>query len=552
MNELKRSFEIYSIKLLWSILFGLIIPALATAQKDSTKRQSIDIISNYKPALKNISKVNLTPSPLSIDTTTPKLKYSIPSLNLFFSYQPISLKPLAFITDTSLQKGIRNYVKFGYGNFSTPFLQAAFSGGDGQKSIINLYAGYFSSKGKVLYQDVSKFNLKIAGSYFLTNSEVYGSVNYNLDKYNQYGYDHAVHTFPKDSIGRNFNDAGIHFGLKSTNNSENKISYNPELAIHLFSEHLLGNETNVAFSLPMKKIINEEISAELVVKEDITSYHPKSTLQSGDLKNNLFQINPVINYHTSRYNLHAGILPSFYNQKVAVLPDITASVQVQPNLFVRGGLQGDFIRNSFRSFSVINPYINSPTFLFNTKQVQLFGSVTTKIRHHMDVIGRVAFIRYSNMPLYVNDRNSGKGFDIINEEKMSDLNFFGEVRYYSQDKFSITGSLDVNTYSGLKNNANAWGLIPFKFNVDAKWNITQDVLIKGKIYSFSGIPVLLQNNVEKTLPAASDISVGTEVKVSKHLHAWLDIDNLLNKKYQRWNNYPVYGLQILGGFIYRF
>ncbi len=35
--------------------------------------------------------------------------------------------------DTGLQLGIRNYVKVGFGNFTTPYLAAAVSFGDGKK-----------------------------------------------------------------------------------------------------------------------------------------------------------------------------------------------------------------------------------------------------------------------------------------------------------------------------------------------------------------------------------------------------------------------------------
>jgi outer membrane receptor protein involved in Fe transport len=29
--------------------------------------------------------------------------------------------------------------------------------------------------------------------------------------------------------------------------------------------------------------------------------------------------------------------------------------------------------------------------------------------------------------------------------------------------------------------------------------------------------------------------------------AWLDVNNIFNTKYQRWHNYEVYGLNLLGG-----
>ena len=59
------------------------------------------------------------------------MNYTVPSQNLFYAYQPISLRPLALQQDTNLYLGIRNYIKVGYGNYSTPYVNAGFSFGDG-------------------------------------------------------------------------------------------------------------------------------------------------------------------------------------------------------------------------------------------------------------------------------------------------------------------------------------------------------------------------------------------------------------------------------------
>ena len=131
-----------------------------SAQRDTTKRQTIDITSSYKPVLRNAVKINLSAAPLSADTSRPRLAYDIPAQNLFFAYQPISLKPLALMQDTGLLLGIRNYAKVGFGNFSTPYIAAAVSFGDGKKSLLNIYGNYISSKGKITNQNFSELELK--------------------------------------------------------------------------------------------------------------------------------------------------------------------------------------------------------------------------------------------------------------------------------------------------------------------------------------------------------------------------------------------------------
>src|SRR5436189_421239 len=75
------------------------------AQKDTTKKQTIDITSSYKPVLRNAVKVNFSATNLPADTSKILGPYTVPPQNLFFTYQPISLKPLALQQDTALELG---------------------------------------------------------------------------------------------------------------------------------------------------------------------------------------------------------------------------------------------------------------------------------------------------------------------------------------------------------------------------------------------------------------------------------------------------------------
>ena len=38
----------------------------------------------------------------------------------------------------------------------------------------------------------------------------------------------------------------------------------------------------------------------------------------------------------------------------------------------------------------------------------------------------------------------------------------------------------------------------------------------------------------------------------KDLDIWAQFNNILNKEYQRWNQYPVYGFNFVGGIRYSF
>src|SRR5664279_2418700 len=187
----------------------------AKAQQDTSRRQTIEITSSYKPVLRNTVKINLYASPLTADTTRPRLAYTIPAQNLFFAYQPVSLNPLALDADTTLQLGERNQLKIGFGSFTTPYVAGAFSFGDGKKNLLNVYGNYISSRGNIDNQDFSEINVKGAGSIFTPKNEIYANAAFAQHEYYQYGYNHLLDSFNKTDIRRSYQDFSAGVGLRN-------------------------------------------------------------------------------------------------------------------------------------------------------------------------------------------------------------------------------------------------------------------------------------------------------------------------------------------------
>ncbi|MDP4285951.1 MAG: hypothetical protein Q8891_16175 [Bacteroidota bacterium] len=521
------------------------------AQADTTRRQTIEITSSYKPVLRNMVKINLYASPLTADTSRPRMAYSIPPQNLFFAYQPVSLKPLALQTDTALQLGDRNQLKLGFGSFTTPYVSGAFSFGDGKHNLGNIYGDYISSRGKIENQDFSEINVKGTGSIFSEKNETYASAAFAQHEYYQYGYDHTVDSFSKSSIRRSYQDLSASIGIRNITSNTVGINYNPHLTLHTFSRENKVSETTLLLNLPAEKKFGESVSVKVTALGNFDKYQIKNSASS--ITNNLFQLAPEFIYYNDRFTFHGGITPSWNNNTVSVLPNIYAEAHLQEQvLIIQAGWVGRYIANSFRTLSGENPYMQDPVFLNNTKEIQYYGGIKATVNKHFTFNAKAAFISYTDMPLFINDTLDGKSFYVSNESKLSNLQIHGDLNFISQDKFTITGALDLNTYTGMHDNAKAWGLTPLKLTGSLRWNAFKEVLIKGDIIAFSGAKALLKNGNEKTLKGGTDLSAGAEFKINKQFSAWLDFDNILNSKYERWNNYPVYGLQVIGGVIVHF
>ncbi len=544
----KNKIQVNIILRICLLLLACCLFLYSSAQRDTTKKQTINITSSYKPALRNPVKINLSASPFAADTTRPRLAYDIPAQNLFFSYQPITLKPLALTQDTSLQLGDRNFVKAGFGNFTTPYVDAAFSFGDGKKNLLNLYGGYVSSKGKITNQDFSELNVKAAGNIFSAKHETYASAGLQQHQYYLYGYDHSLHNFSKDSISRKYQDFSVSAGFRNIITNNFNFNYNPNAEAHVFTRENKVNETTIIADVPVEKKFGENVSFKVALHADVNQL--TNSINNSKITNNLFQVAPEVVYYSDRFTFHGGITPSWNNNQVSILPNIYGEAQLQHNvLMIQGGWVGRYISNSFRSLSALNPYMQDPAFLRNTKETQYYGGIKATLGKHFSFSAKAAFITYNDMPLFVNDSTDGKSFVITNENKMQDLQIHGDMSLVSQDKFTLTAAIDANTYTGLHTNAFAWGLIPLRLTGSFRWHAFKEVLFKADIFTFSGVEALLKNNVEKKLNSGTDLSAGAEFKVDKRFSLWLDLNNILNSKYERWNNYPVYGLNVLGGII---
>lgn len=538
------------------ILAGSIIAINASAQRDTTKTQAIDITSSFKPVLRNAVKINFYGSQLQADTSRPSLNYTIPSQNLFYAYQPISLRPLALAQDTNLYLGGRNFVKAGFGTYSTPYLAAGFSLGDGKKSLVNIYADYIGSKGKdIEFQDYSMLNVKATGSAFTPKNEIYASAALSRRDYNLYGYDHSAFTYTKDDIRQQLQDITISAGVRNIVNNDLRINYNPSAQVSFFSNKDQLNETTISINAPVEKKIGDELTIMAEFKGEFANYSTQNFIPDNiKLTNNLIRLSPAVEYKTKLVKIHGGISPVWNNGEFEWLPDVYAEAQLQENVFMlQGGWVGRFIQNTYRNLSAVNPYILPISEYNNTKEVEYYGGIKASLGKHFNFNAKAGLVRYSDLPLFINDTATDeKGFVVSNESRINNFRIHGDLSYINQDKFTITAGLTLNGYTGMKDNDKAWHTIPMEFTSSLRWWAFERFLLKGDFYFFNGGKYLTKSNGSRNLNGGTDLSAGAEYKINKQFSAWMNINNILNDKYERWHNYRVYGLNLTGGILIHF
>jgi len=63
---------------------------------------------------------------------------------------------------------------------------------------------------------------------------------------------------------------------------------------------------------------------------------------------------------------------------------------------------------------------------------------------------------------------------------------------------------------------------------------------------------LTRGGTSDHLKSVFDMNAGLEFRITKNLNLWSQFNNLFNKEYQRWNQYPVYGFNFVAGVVFSF
>lgn len=556
-NSMNRAFVFAKTMLL---VTGILWMNTAVAQRDTAKKQQgIDITSSYRPVLRNAVKINFSGSQLSVDSSRPTFKYSIPSQNLFYAYQPISLRPLALAQDSNIYLGDRRYVKAGFGSYTTPYIKAGLSFGDGHTSLVNLTGSYIASKGNdIRNQDYSQLMVKGSGSYFGAKNETYASASVRQDKYYLYGYDHAL--FPdvkKEDIRNQFSEINLAGGFRNTSGNTPGVNYDPNIALSFFNNKDKLSETTVIVDLPVGKKINDAFNFKVDAKADITRYSSIGFIPDNyTINNNLLSIAPAIQYSSALVKFTGGVTPSWSNGEFSLLPNIQAEAQLQEKAFaLQGGWVGRYVKNTYRNLSLINPYIAPLYDQSNTKEMEYYGGLKATLGKHFNFSAKAGLVQYTDLKLFIND-TSGTGNEnrllVVNESKAKNFRIHGDISYINQDKFTFTAGLNLNGYTNLHDNRKAWHTIPMEFTSALRWWAFDKLLLKADLYLFGGSKYIRKGGSFLTTDGGTDLSLGGEYKINKQFSLWLDANNVLNDKYERWHNYEVYGLNLTAGILIKF
>lgn len=536
----------YKISSLFILAF-FVLPFAGNAQEDLPAEQ-VEVLKRFEATLLDTKKQTTGGTLPQEDRSTHQLTYTLPTKNLDIQHPAPKLRPLGMKRD-KLPESFKGYVKAGYGIPASPYGEFGYYIG-GEPFRVNIHAKHHSANFKNLEnqkfaQTFGEIDAKYSSE---SNIGFATALSFSKDKVHFYGYDHEDTTFAEDVVKQTFTNVGIKLGIGNEERIAGDIDYRVTGDVYFFKDNYASKEQGFDLGLGGTKWIGGKHPIKLDVHTDFTVF--KDTLTQN--LNNIYFI-PSFTYHGESFSVKAGANIVSFKDEFSVFPDLELSVNViGSSLTAFAGWTGNLQKNTFKSLSDYNPFITSHPELRNTSYTQYYGGIRGSFRG-AEYSAQLGYKDAKDLALFLNDTiYDTKRFGIVYDT----VNIFyieGSTKFTVFQGLDLIGTLSQSVYKP-KNEEKAWHLPALEANVSAIYRMPdQRIKVRGELYVANGAPYKkLDDRTIDNLSPLLDLSFGAEYGVTERIGIFLDINNLLNNKRERWNGYKVYGLNVLGGISAKF
>lgn len=550
----------------------------------------INVVTSYNPTIADAFKVKKNPTVvLSKNSKKKKLTYTI------FSAPVAS----TFIPKSGVVKGIDvgkkerlfdNYLALGYGNYSTPFVEAFLHKNKKFENDFGIYLKYISSENGIKNSPLNNGYSSLNIDAYHTQEERYFTWkiggNIQQQNYNWYGIpdlsfdDESIHSIlEKQSYG--------FYELEGDLVFKESFFTTIKTSLSLFNDSFGSKEISLSLKPNFKLPLNI-ISSQLNDLEVNTNIHylngefEQSYLNDNNLSYGFFNlgVHPVYRIEWNKFNIKLGTKVFLSSDIENSLTDILAYPDVQIShpfisdlLNIYAGARGDLHMNSFQNLSKENPFVSPTLFLTQTnEQYNVFGGIygafSSDVSFNINASYKsdedhVLFVRNNSKSNGIFDATTpllgyeyGNSFTIFYDD-ISTLSIFAEVEIDFTKRLLIGGNIQYNSYTTTFQQE-AWNLPKFEGIIygrykNDKWYANTNIFFVGKRQD-----ILYNGTFPSTISGIQSLDAFIDVNINGGYHfndffsAFIKLNNVLGTDYERYANFNVQGFQILGGITYKF
>ena len=556
--------------------------AFAQKKDENIGTEVVNVVKPYTPSISDAFKVKESPT-LDDDDTSKKenIQYNIFSFPVASTFTP-SKGRAANVDKSAEEKLFSNYLTLAAGNYGTANAELFITENLSNTEYVGGMLRHASSQGGI--KDVV-----LDDKFFNTSLDLtYGSRNRALSWNADLGYKHQI-----------YNWYGVYPGLfdEATVNAidEQQTYHNLYLGGRLSLGDSFFKEATVKFSRFWDAFSSGEnrFVAKPAMEFDIVEQKIKVNFLldyvGGSFEKDYFGnpsskygftnvgFQPSVKIQKDDLSINAGV-GFFYSaaqqsgeSKFFIYPQVTGSYKVVGDLMIAyAGIEGTLKQNSYHDFVEENFFVSPTLGIAPTDQkYDVYFGLRGKLANSVGYNVRASYQNEENKALFKSNGYNilststtegytyGNSFGVV-YDKVRTVSFYGELKadFSKNVAFGINGTF--NSYSVDAQNE-AWNLPTLKVattldvNITPKWYAGTSLFFVGERKDqFVDSSNLTNATFDVTLDSYFDLNAHIGFKYSERLTFFLKGNNLANQDYQRWMNYPVQGLQVLGGASYKF
>ncbi|MDO8968142.1 TonB-dependent receptor [Algoriphagus sp.] len=504
------------------------------------------------PQPKGIAEFNYTVTPFFLN---------LPALNL----QPTALEKNYRLPNRELYNG---FIRAGYGNFASPLLEGRYMSttADPFNYAVKFKHQNFG-KGPVAAEQSSESHTVFGadGSYFMDAVEIFGGLNWGQDKYSFYGVNPILFENPNLPFETNnnvLNNFQVKAGFRDIEKT-GTISYEGQFSFRNFRDSYAVKENEVGVQAGLKFRTDSDWSG----KVDFNYFHTNPNDINYQEKRNYFSIRPRILYNYEAFQFTAGLNLVSENDPMPdkssdfrIFPVLKASYQFADEFGFYGAFSGDVQRNTYFSFVNENPFLGPSEQLLNTiNNYKVEGGIDGQFQEAFHYRAGINVSRFNNLHFFANSFADSSRFEIVYDDKSTVFNINAELGFKISEVYSLGSRLDLYQYD-LNSQPAAWHRPLWEVRVNNQFTPFDKLLVQANVNFMGGLKARGNTVIETNPPRVevvnlktiADLQLKADFKISNRLSIFAEGNNILNGKNTRWLNYPVRGIQLVGGASFKF
>lgn len=576
-----------------------------TGEEDTLKTRIVTVF-DYKPTVSDAKKLGSDPLVIDTNLEKPEAKYVFENMQYNTVYMPDTISA-AKMKGEPLDPLYRAHIKGGLGNGVNYLFDGYVNSLRSRDGELGLALHGKGTQGVLTDLPPANYNRWVGnlhGKRFLKKHELSGKLGFDRERIQHYGYSYndtlisplyLEYQGNEDAFKQVYSRLQAEIGLKSFFTDSAKLNHDLGLFYLNFSDINNANkEHNLIFDAHVQRFFGNHLgSLDFTADFNSVNYVQPFYYQGFDTvaeqnTNVIIGLTPKITSQAKKWRLEIGVKPQLNlnpaNTEVRIYPDIYAKYNLVKEVIIPyGGITGGLVRNNLSSLTEINPFLwTALTPLQNTDRAyHVFGGfrgvLSKRITYNLFAgqhleRGTPLFVNYNASTLNPGSTPFGLNYFVVEYDTLTTFELGGEITYRIDDKLHMVASGKYMKFQTRKE-AEPWHRPNLELNASLFYHIQHKIIFKAEMHilgaqKIKGYKAFTPNDAESvdtesingelytvvssTLKPIVDASIGAEYRYTERLSGFLNVNNLLIQRYQRWNQYPVQRFNVLAGITYSF